>query len=59
MNFETVEEAQNWLAARPYSVYTHDGLVVDFRKNHGAGKQRPETLKGSHDELISVVRKAA
>jgi hypothetical protein len=72
MHFDTVEDAQTWLASKPYSVYTHDGLVVDFRKNHGAGgtlsvdvwqilirKQRPEMLKGSHDELISVSRRTA
>jgi len=69
MHFDTVEDAQNWLASKPYSVYTHDGLVVDFRKNSGAGgtlgvdvwqilihMQRPEILKGSHDELISVTK---
>jgi hypothetical protein len=72
MHFDTVEDAQKWLASKPYSVYTHDGLVVDFRKNSGAGgtlgvdvwqvlirMQRPELLKGSHDELISVSTKAA
>jgi len=71
MHFDTVEDAQNWLGSRPYAVYTHDGLVVDFRKNSGAGgtlsvdvwqilirMQRPATLKGSHDQLISS-RKAA
>ena len=71
MHFDTVDDAQKWLASKPYSVYTHDGLVVDFRKNSGAGgtlsvdvwqilihKQRPEMLKGSHDELISVSSRA-
>jgi hypothetical protein len=69
MHFDTVNAAQKWLASKPYAVYTHDGLVVDFRKNSGAGgtllvdvwqilirNQRPETLEGSHDELISVSR---
>src|SRR5258708_18911842 len=37
MHFDTVEDAQKWLASKPYSVYTHGGLVVDFRKNSGAG----------------------
>jgi len=72
MHFDTIEAAQNWLAAKPCAVFTHDGLVVDFQKNSGAGgtlsvdvwqilirKQRPEMLKGSHDELIAVSRKAA
>ena len=69
MHFDTVEDAQNWLASKPYSIYTHDGLVVDFRKNSGAGGtlsvdvwqilirgNRPEILKGSHDKLISISR---
>ncbi len=67
MEFDTVEDAQRWLSSKPYAVYTHDGLVVDFKKNSGGGgtlivdlwqiligKQRPATLKGSHDELISM-----
>ena len=67
MHFNSVEDAQNWLSDRPYAVYTHDGLVVDFRKSNGGGGtllvdvwqilvqgHRPEMMKGSHDELISV-----
>jgi hypothetical protein len=70
MHFDTPEQAQHWLASKPYAVYTHDGLVVDFRKNRGAGgtllvdvwrilirKQRPTLLSGSHDELILVLGK--
>jgi hypothetical protein len=69
MDFDTVEDAQRWLSSKPYAVYTHDGLVVDFKKNSGGGgtlivdlwrilisKRRPATLKGSHDELISMAR---
>ena len=72
MHFDSVGDAQSWLATKPYAIYTHDGLVIDFSKNAGAGGtlsvdvwqilvggQRPEVLKGSHDELISVSRKAA
>jgi hypothetical protein len=36
-HFDTLGDAQKWLASKPYAVYTHDGLVVDFRKNSGAG----------------------
>ncbi len=67
MHFDTVEDAQNWLTSKPYAVYTHDGLVVDFRKNSGGGgtlsvdvwqilvrRQRPTMLKNSHDSLISI-----
>ena len=67
MHFDTMEDAQNWLASKPYAVYTHDGLVVDFRKNSGGGgtlsvdvwqilvrRQRPTMLKNSHDDLISI-----
>ncbi|SRR5258708_7486191 len=67
MHFDRMEDAQSWLASKPYAVYTHDGLVVDFRKTTGAGgtlgvdvweilvrKQRPTRLKDSHDDLVSV-----
>jgi hypothetical protein len=69
MHFESVEDAQKWLESKPYAVYSHDGLVVEFSKNSGAGgtldvhvwqilirKQKPTMLKGSHDKLISVSR---
>ena len=69
MHFESVEDAQKWLESMPYAVYSHDGLVVEFSKNSGAGgtlgvdvwqilirKQKPTMLKGSHDNLISVSR---
>jgi hypothetical protein len=61
-----------WLTSKPYAVYTHDGLVVDFYKTKGAGgtlgvavwqilirRQRPTMLKDSHDNLISISRKDA
>jgi hypothetical protein len=67
MHFDTVEDAQKWLADMPCAVYTHEGLVVDFSKNSGGGGtlnvdvwqvfvrgKRPAMLKDSHDELISV-----
>jgi hypothetical protein len=72
MDFESAEEAERWLAAPSRcTVYTHDGLAVDFRKSRGAGgtllvgvwqilirKQLPMTLRGSHDNLISISGKA-
>lgn len=67
MHFDRAEDAQTWLASKPYAVYTRDGLVVDFYKTKGAGGtlevavwqilvrgQRPIMLKDSHDDLISV-----
>ena len=68
-HFDSVGDAQSWLASKPYAVYSNDGLVVEFSKNSGGGgtlgvvvwqilirKQKPTTLKGSHDDLISVSR---
>ncbi len=67
MHFDNLPAAERWLTQQLYAVYTHDGLVVDFRKNSGGGgtlnvslwqilirKRRPAQLRGSHDELISV-----
>lgn len=71
-HFDRVEDAESWLASKPYAVYTNEGLVADFYKTAGGGgtlgvgvwqilvrKQRPERLKGSHDELISLSGRAA
>jgi hypothetical protein len=65
MHFDSVEDAQSWLTNRPDAVYTHDGLVVEFSKNKGAGGtlevavwqilvrgKRPTMLKDSHDNLL-------
>jgi hypothetical protein len=67
MHFDTMEDAQNWLNSKPRAVYTHDGLVVDFRKNSGGGGtlsvdvwqilvrgQRPTMLNNGHDDSISI-----
>jgi hypothetical protein len=72
MHFDRVEDAQHWLDSKPNAVYTHDGLVVDFRKNSGGGGtlgvdvwqilirgEPPTMLKGSHDNLISISKKGA
>jgi hypothetical protein len=72
MHFDRVEDAQHWLDSRRNAVYTHDGLVVDFRKNSGGGGtlgvdvwqilirgEPPTMLKGSHDNLISISKKGA
>src|SRR5437868_6434891 len=69
-HFDRVEDAQSWLASKRTAVYTRDGLVVDFGKNAGAGGtlsvdvwqilihgQKPASLSGSHDDLISVSKK--
>ena len=69
MHFDTLEQAQDWLASKPYAVYNNEGLVVDFSKTSSGGGtlavavwqiliqgQHPTVLKNSHENLIRVTK---